>query len=46
MINLNMSPNVTHLIIVLRLIVHSHVTNKDNFSVKLTRYITSTNIHK
>jgi hypothetical protein len=46
MIYLNMSPNVTHLIIVLKLMVHSDVTNKDSSSVKVTRYVTSTAIDK
>jgi len=44
MIYFSMSPNVEHLIIVLGLIVHADVTNKDNSSVKLIQYVTSTTI--
>jgi len=44
MIYFSMSPNVEHLIIVLGLIIHSDVTNKDNSSVKLIQYVTSITI--
>jgi hypothetical protein len=46
MIYFNMPPDVKHLIIVLWLMVHSDVTNKDNSSVKLIQYVTSADIEK
>jgi hypothetical protein len=42
----SMSPNVEHLIVVLGVMVHSDVTNKDNSTVKLIQYVTSTIIEK